>query len=126
MKFSDHAVKFRVVILRNRLILRRSFRGVFGHTLENNAPSRTMVHHAAVYTSGMADEIPDQAKDCKACDIVFNVFMALGVVAVAFLAWDTMSGGKGTELLAGLFAKARPALAQVIPMEAHGDDADSA
>lgn len=77
----------------------------------------------------MAEETTDGAagKDCKACDIAFNVLMVLGVAAVAFLAWDTMSGGKGTEFLTSLFERARPALAQVIPFEgASGDDADSA
>lgn len=74
----------------------------------------------------MADETDPAGKDCKACDIAFNFLMVLGVAAVAFLAWDTMSGGKGTEMLSSLFAKARPALAQVIPMDGGAaDDADA-
>lgn len=72
-------------------------------------------------------ETPEQASDCKACDIAFNALMVLGVAAVAFLAWDTLSNGKATELAGRLLSKARPALAQVIPFNGQdeADDADA-
>lgn len=70
-------------------------------------------------------ETPEEARDCKACDVAFNVLMVLGVAAVAFLAWDTLSNGKATELAGNLLARAKPALAQVIPFDTGPEVADS-
>jgi hypothetical protein len=57
----------------------------------------------------MADEKKTDER-CVPCEWGFNILMALGVVAVAFLAWDAMSDGAATRWLEGLIGKVGPQL----------------
>jgi len=67
----------------------------------------------------MTDAKPAEER-CVACDWAFNGLMFLGTLAVAFLAWDTMSGGGATEWLSRIFSKVRPTLASVSPIRDDG------
>jgi len=71
----------------------------------------------------MTEQTSTDDERCLPCTIVWNVLLAVGVGVVAFLAADVFTNGKATELLVGVFDRARPALAQVIPMK--GAEADS-
>lgn len=73
----------------------------------------------------MADQETPAAPDkCVACDIGFNILMALGVAFIAFMAWDVISGGKATEYATGLFRKVAPQLATVTPLR-NADESDA-
>lgn len=65
----------------------------------------------------MTDKPEDEGPErCVACDIAFNVLMVLGVAFVAFMAWDTLSQGRATEIVTGAFRRMGPKLAVVQPI----------
>ena len=66
--------------------------------------------------NGMAEQTEKPGRDCVACDIAWNVLMVLGVAFIAFLAWDTLSDGKATELAGKLAGRLKPGLALVVPI----------
>ena len=51
--------------------------------------------------------------------------MVAGAVCLGFVAYDTLTNGKGTELLGRLAARAKPGLAAVIPIGGDEDDSDA-
>jgi len=106
------------VTQRNLVVIYSYVSGFSGHISEYSpsAPSCTMLLY-------MADTKTGDDERCVACDWAFNGLMFAGVLAVAFLAWDTFSGGGATEWASRLIDRMRPTLASVTPIRQDDSDA---